>query len=172
MSHFRQQFEKKVAENKSRLRRFLTRLEKDPPLLLDTYAEQIDKEVWEETNCLACSNCCRTMTPTYTMEDIHRIATHFRMSPSSFKEKWLYKNKNGDWMNRLQPCQFLDFTTNMCSIYKIRPADCVGFPHLTKKKMLEYLHVHKQNIKFCPATYLMVEKMIRAVNEREITEIE
>jgi Fe-S-cluster containining protein len=49
--------------------------------------------------------------------------------------------------------------TNMCSIYEVRPADCAGFPHLTKKKMTEYIHVHKQNIEYCPATYKMVEKM-------------
>jgi Fe-S-cluster containining protein len=75
-------------------------------------------------------------------------------------------------MNRLQPCQFLDLKTNMCSIYEIRPADCAGFPHLTKKKMVEYMHVHKQNITFCPATFLMVEKMMLAVNEGEIIEID
>ena len=28
-----------------------------------------------------------------------------------------------------------------------------------KKKMTEYIHVHKQNVEYCPATYKMVEKM-------------
>jgi hypothetical protein len=62
-------------------------------------------------------------------------------------------------MNTRNPCQFLDKKTNMCSIYSIRPADCAGFPHLAKKKMVEYIHVHKQNVEYCPATYMMVEKM-------------
>jgi Fe-S-cluster containining protein len=154
-----------VAQHKSRLRRFLTKLENNPPLLLDTYTDRIDKEVWAETNCLACSNCCRSMTPTFTFQDMKRIATHFRMSVPTFKEKWLYKNKQGEWMNRVQPCQFLDLRTNMCSIYDIRPADCAGFPHLTKKKMVEYMHVHKQNIQFCPATFRMVVKLMRLVKE-------
>jgi Fe-S-cluster containining protein len=47
----------------------------------------------------------------------------------------------------------------MCSIYEVRPADCSGFPHLAKRKMTEYMHVHKQNVDLCPATYKMVEKM-------------
>jgi Fe-S-cluster containining protein len=97
-----------------------------------------------------------------------RIATHFRMSVPAFKEKWLYKNKKGEWMNRSQPCQFLDLRTNMCSIYDIRPVDCAGFPHLTKKKMVEYMHVHKQNIQFCPATFRMVVKLMRLVKETTV----
>jgi Fe-S-cluster containining protein len=85
------------------------------------------------------------------------------MSIKDFKEKWLYLNKEGEWMNRNQPCQFLDKQTNMCSIYEIRPLDCAAFPHLTKKKMVDYMHVHKQNIQFCPATYKMVEKLMVVV---------
>jgi Fe-S-cluster containining protein len=62
-------------------------------------------------------------------------------------------------VNISKPCQFLNLKSNKCSIYEVRPADCAGFPHLTKRKMTEYIHVHKQNIDYCPATYKMVEKM-------------
>ena len=31
---------------------------------------------------------------------------------------------------------------------------------LKKKKMVEYIHVHQQNVEYCPATYKMVEKMM------------
>jgi hypothetical protein len=165
MSYFRDKFDHDVIQHKSKLRRFLTKLEVNPPEQLDIYVEEIDKEVWAETDCLACSNCCRNMTPTFTFQDIRRIAAHFRMSATVFKEKWLYKNKEGEWMNRNQPCQFLDLTTNRCSIYEIRPADCAGFPHLTKKKMVEYIHVHKQNVQHCPATFKMVEKLMHLLKE-------
>ncbi|ANE53677.1 YkgJ family cysteine cluster protein [Flavisolibacter tropicus] len=163
MSNYLKKFNLSVIQSRSRLRRFLTKLEKQPPKTLDLIAEEVDKEVWAETNCLACSNCCRNMTPTYTFQDIKRIATHFRMSISDFKAKWLYKNKQGEWMNVSQPCQFLDLKTNMCSIYAIRPQDCADFPHLTKKKMVDYMHVHKQNVQYCPATFKMVEKMMERV---------
>jgi Fe-S-cluster containining protein len=82
------------------------------------------------------------------------------MTPAGFKEKYLvYVKKDKDWQNIKQPCQFLNLTDNKCSIYAVRPTDCAEFPHLTKKKMTDYLHVHKQNISFCPATYNMVERM-------------
>jgi len=82
------------------------------------------------------------------------------MKPKDFKHKWLYFDKReNDWMNKSRPCQFLDLQSNMCSIYEVRPADCAGFPHLTKKPMTDYMYVHKQNIEYCPATMLFVEKL-------------
>lgn len=167
MSCFRQTSYEEITNTKALLRGFLTDLEQGPPLLLDSYAEQIENEVWAETDCLACANCCRTMSPVFTNQDIKRIATHFRLSIAVFKNKWLYKSGTDTWMNRMQPCQFLDLKTNKCSIYAVRPADCAGFPHLTKKRMVDYMHVHKQNIAYCPATFKLVEKLMRMLTENK-----
>lgn len=135
-------------------------MEKKAPKGLHAIMVEVDKEVWATTDCLTCGNCCKKMTPTFTPADLKRISAHFDLTVPAFKEKWLtYDKKAGDWQNKKQPCQFLNKADNKCSIYAIRPADCAGFPHLTKKKPLDYLHVHKQNIEYCPATYKMVEKM-------------
>jgi Fe-S-cluster containining protein len=151
---------KKYLSAKRSLRYFLTKTENNPPKDLDIISEQLDKEVWKDTNCLGCANCCKVMSPTYTFQDIKRISAHFNMRMKDFKEKWLeFDKKEGDWMNKSRPCQFLDLKTNMCSIYDIRPDDCAQFPHLTKKGMKNYLHVHRQNIEYCPATYKWVEKL-------------
>jgi Fe-S-cluster containining protein len=100
------------------------------------------------------------MTPTFSVKDIKRISAHFKLTPTEFKDKWLvYDKKDKDWQNKKQPCQFLNLTDNKCSIYAIRPDDCAGFPHLTKRKTIEYIDVHKQNLQYCPATFKMVEKM-------------
>jgi uncharacterized protein len=152
-------FKKKVASNKSAFKRFLTKLENNPPRGLTRTILEKDTETWQETDCLSCANCCKTMSPTYTPGDLKRISAHFGMSVNAFKEKWLYKDRNGDWMNRNQPCQFLNLIDNKCSIYPIRPKDCAGFPHHNKKPFTDYAHVFKQNIEYCPATYKMVEKM-------------
>jgi len=153
-------FAQKVRYHKKSFKSFLSKLEKNPPKKLHQLLGQVDKEVWAETDCLSCGNCCKKMTPTFSVKDIKRISAHFDMTPDLFKEKWLrYDKKDGDWQNKQQPCQFLNLADNKCSIYPIRPADCAGFPHLTKKKMVDYIHVHKQNIQYCPATYKMVEKM-------------
>ena len=122
--------------------------------------DKIDKEVWEEVHCLSCANCCKVMSPTYTPQDIKRISAHLGMKPKDLKEKWLYKDKkSGDWMNQTQPCQFLDLKTNMCTIYEVRPVDCADFPHFLKKPQKDYLYINKQNIEYCPASMLMIEKL-------------
>src|SRR4029079_5892133 len=126
----------------------------------------VEKDAWREVNCLSCGNCCKTMTPTFKDKDMKRISAHLNMTVQEFKDKWLYKQRGtGDWLNKSTPCQFLDLDTNMCSIYEVRPADCAGFPHFSKKKMTYYIHTHKQNLEYCPATYRMVEKMMEKLKQ-------
>ena len=152
-------FRKNVVKNKSAFKRFLSRIEKMPPKGLDKIAVETDIAVWKTTDCLSCANCCKTMSPTYTNQDLIRIAKHIGMTVAGFKEKYLYKDKIGDWLNKKQPCQFLNLDDNKCSIYEVRPRDCAGFPHHTRRRMIDYMHVFKQNIEYCPATYKLVQLM-------------
>jgi Fe-S-cluster containining protein len=154
-------FRKKARKNKSKFRRFLTGIENNVPRGLTRVVQNVELEVWKETDCLSCANCCKTMTPTFTNTDIKRIAAHLEQTPDEFKARYLRKErkKDGDWLNKTEPCQFLNLKDNKCSIYEVRPADCAGFPHLPKK-MVDYMHVHKQNLEYCPATYRLVEKMM------------
>ena len=153
-------FRKKLSLYRTPFRKYLNRSEKFPPTAIDKHTPVIEQEVWAEVDCLSCANCCKRMTPTFTPQDIKRISAHFNETPAVFVKKWLKKDRNKDFVNKQQPCQFLDLTTNMCGIYAIRPVDCSGFPHLSKKKWVEYAHVHKQNIDYCPATLKMVEKIV------------
>ena len=155
-------FKNKALKNKGKLRRFLSRIEKAPPRNLTALTTIMEQEVWKETDCLSCANCCKTMTPTFNNADIKRISAHFGQTPDEFKRKWLKKDRQGDYVNTRQPCQFLNLKDNKCSIYEIRPLDCSGFPHLPKR-MKDYIHVHKQNIEYCPATYRLVEKMMERI---------
>ncbi len=153
-------FRKKLLLYRKSFRKFLNKTEKEPPRGIDRITNVVEQEVWAEIDCLSCANCCKKMTPTFTPQDLKRISAHFNETPEQFKMKWLKLDKNKDLVNKQQPCQFLDLATNMCSIYAIRPVDCSGFPHLSKKKWIEYAYVHKQNIDYCPATFKMVEKMM------------
>ena len=161
-------FRQQVRHNKRKIKSFLSRLEKKPLRRLDQLKAEADRAVWKVTDCLDCANCCKTMSPTYTKKDIQRIAKHLGMTQKAFQEKWLYKDKTGDWMNVKQPCQFLDLSTNMCSIYEVRPRDCAGFPHHNKRKMVEYMHMYKQNIEYCPATYRVVEQIMEIAKKETI----
>jgi len=161
-------FRQVVLRNKRRMRTFLSRLEKKVPKGLQAHALEANEKAWERTDCLDCANCCKTMSPTYTKEDIRRISAHLGMTEKAFREKWLYKDKTGDWMNVKQPCQFLDLKTNMCDIYAVRPRDCAGFPHHNKKMGVDYMHMYKQNIEYCPATYRLVETIMDKAANKEL----
>ncbi len=158
-------FKQRARHNKRSFRKFLTKLEKQPPTGLQRLTVRLEKEVWKEVDCLSCANCCKTMTPTFNAKDIKRISAHLGQTEDEFKTKWLHRERGGDrdWLNKTEPCQFLDMKTSMCSIYEVRPADCAGYPHLSKK-MKDYGHVYKQNIEYCPATYKLVEKMMLHLN--------
>ncbi len=157
-------FDKKVANKKAGLKKFLKKLDKIVPENMEDLVQEVDKTVWEDIDCLACANCCKTMTPTYNRKDIRRIADHFGMKPKQFKEKWLYKDKNGDWMNVSTPCQFLQ-EDHKCSIYEIRPDDCAGFPHHDKKDFDLYNDTYAQNVTRCPATFELVSRLKKRVEK-------
>lgn len=161
-------FKKRLPFHQKRLRQFLSKIEAKNPKNLDSVVEKLDKETWKDIDCLACANCCKMMTPTYTPKDLKRISKHLKMSVNEFKKKWLYKDKSGDWMNTSTPCQFLK-KDNKCSIYEVRPVDCSGFPHIAKKKVIDYIHIQKQNLAFCPATFKVVEKMEKYWEEKKFT---
>jgi uncharacterized protein len=152
---------KKYQKNKKPFKKFIKNLETSDVSDVMGIAKAVEKEVWQEVNCLSCANCCKKMTPTLTKTDKHRIADHLNITVKEFKTKYLlYDKDDKDWRMQQQPCVFLNLETNMCNIYEFRPDDCRGFPHLVKEPMESYAYIHKQNIKYCPATYLWVEKMM------------
>jgi Fe-S-cluster containining protein len=161
-------FRKEAKTHKRKFRRFLSKIEKNPPRGINKLATEIEKEVWHTVDCLSCAKCCKTMTPTFSNADINRISAFLGQTPDEFKEKYLRRERGGDrdWLNRKEPCQFLDLKTNHCSIYEVRPSDCAGFPHLSKS-LRDFSHVHKQNLECCPASFKMVEKMMEKIENRE-----
>jgi hypothetical protein len=158
-------FKQAAYRKKKSLTGFLKKLDRIVPHDMPKLVAATDKEVWEEVKCLDCSNCCKTMTPTFTPTDIKRISTHLGMTAKSFKEKWLFQDAdNGDWVNKTQPCQFL-LKSNKCSIYDVRPRDCAEFPHHKKKPFDLYTDTFTNNLHHCPATLTLVQNLKKKVEE-------
>jgi Fe-S-cluster containining protein len=154
-------FTTRAKREKQTLSIFLDKLDEIVPEGMEEVVAKVDAEVWQEIDCTTCANCCKTMTPVFTKEDVVRISTHLRMSPASFRNKWLKKDETKQWVNTTQPCQFL--VDNKCSIYEVRPSDCAEFPHHNKKPFDEYNTTFKNNLVHCPATLMMVEKLKKVV---------
>jgi len=153
-----------AARKRKSLSVFLDKLDDLVPEDMPELVAKADTAMWAEVNCMECANCCKTMTPTFTKADVKRISAHLEMKPKEFAEKWLTKDDSGDWINKTQPCQFLD--GNKCSIYAVRPADCAEFPHHNKKPFDAYNETFKNNLIHCPATLNLVSRLKKVV-ERE-----
>lgn len=158
-----QKFGRRAARNKGALIRFLRKLDEIVPEDLPALVAETDAEVWKVVNCTTCANCCKTMTPTFTKQDIRRVSKHLGMKPKAFVDKWLFQDPdNGDWVNKLQPCQFLR-PDNLCGIYEVRPADCAEFPHHNKKPFDDYNETFIGNVPRCPATNELVSRLMKRV---------
>ncbi len=162
-----EKFRKKAESKRKSLENFLQKLDDTVPEDLSEIVEEEDNKVWQNIDCTTCANCCKTMTPVFTPDDIRRIATHLRMTPRAFSEKWLIKEEDtGSIVNRSVPCSFLE--NNKCSIYEVRPQDCAEFPHHQKRPFDLYNETFIQNITRCPATFELVKSIKKRIeNEYE-----
>ncbi|MXV37085.1 YkgJ family cysteine cluster protein [Flavobacteriaceae bacterium Ap0902] len=158
MKYAIEEYHQKAVAKDAQHRTFLKWLKKKKPKDLDQVAQAFHKEVFEEINCLDCANCCKTTGPLFTEKDIERIASHLKLKPSQFIEKYLHKDEDNDWVLNKLPCPFLAID-NYCLIYKVRPKACAEFPHTDRRKLYQINDLTIQNTKICPAAYEVVERM-------------
>lgn len=160
-----QRFIRRAHQKKKSLGKFLNKLKRKPPEKLLSIVRKANEETEKEIACLECSNCCRTMTPTFKKSEVRKIAAFMGMTYKEYFDKYLMIDKdNGDIVNQNQPCQHLDLKTNYCEIYAIRPWDCSGFPHFKRRDFLDQTAVYTENLHRCPITLSVIEKIEAEVN--------
>lgn len=150
---------KEVSKNKAdENRKFLNRLKKHDARKVDDAFHNTHEEVFEEVDCLACANCCKTTSPIFYQTDIERAAKALRVKPGDFIEKYLRVDEDKDYVLKSSPCPFLD-NDNYCSIYESRPKACREYPHTDRKKMVQITELTYKNTLVCPAVLEMVERL-------------
>ncbi len=154
LDRFKNISKNKSAENK----KFLHSLKKKDPRTVDDIFHVVHDEVFEEINCLACANCCKTTSPIFYQIDIERVARAVKMKPGDFIEKYLRIDEDKDYVLKSSPCPFLD-SENYCSVYEDRPKACREYPHTNRKKMVQIMELTHKNTLVCPAVFEMVERL-------------
>lgn len=139
-------------------KKFFNRLKRRPPKKLDEITLAIHDEVFEETDCMSCANCCKTTGPLFERKDIDRIAKHLRMKPADFEASYLRVDEDNDWVLQQVPCSFL-LDDNACMIYDVRPKACREYPHTNRKKIYQIATTTQNNVAICPAAFAIVERM-------------
>lgn len=149
---------RRAKDRKAETRKFFARLRKKKPKSLDQQVHQLHEEVFEEIDCLACANCCKTTSPVFTDKDISRISKHFRMKPSQFVAEYLHLDAEDDYVLNGAPCPFLG-ADNYCLMYEVRPKACREYPHTNRKRFHQVLGLTLKNTEICPATARIVERL-------------
>jgi uncharacterized protein len=147
------------AENK----KFINRLKKTRPNKLDEITHLLHKDAFNNISCLDCANCCSSISPMITDNDIARIAKFLKMKPSVLMEKHLHLDNDQDYVFNITPCPFL-MKDNFCSIYNARPKACREYPHTDRKHFYQILDLTLKNTFICPAVFEIVENLKREIS--------
>lgn len=127
---------------------------------IDERVFRITRRVWSRIDCTACANCCREMKPSFSQEDVERIAGRLGLDPKSLNDAYLERNEpleENPWQTRTTPCPFLK--DNRCSIYEDRPSDCSGYPHLYKTEFTSRTMGVIERTFTCPIVYETMEEL-------------
>ena len=146
--------QRKSGENK----KFLQSLKKKDSRQVDKAFHHAHEKVFEELDCLACGNCCRTTSPIFYQNDIERVGKALRMKPGDFIDTYLRVDDEDDYVLKSSPCPFLG-ADNHCSVYGDRPKACREYPHTNRKKMIQIMDLTHKNTLVCPAVFEIVERL-------------
>ncbi|MCX8080882.1 MAG: YkgJ family cysteine cluster protein [Bacteroidia bacterium] len=144
-----------------RNKKLFQRLKKIHASHTDRIFREAHEDVFSNTNCLACANCCKTTSPIFREKDIERIASFLRMTPGDFSQKFLKTDEDHDKVLKETPCPFLG-PDNVCAIYEVRPLACQNYPHTHRKNIMALAHLTLNNSLICPA----VQEILKKVNEK------
>jgi uncharacterized protein len=149
-------WQKKSADHQKQYKQFLNRADKNKVLKA---LPALHSAAFEKIDCLQCANCCKNYSPRFKTPDIKRISKQLKMKEGDFINTYLQIDSDGDYVLQSKPCPFLG-ADNFCSIYEVRPSDCIRFPYTDEDVLLKRQQLTLKNSSFCPAVYYVLEKLL------------
>ncbi len=153
-----QHFLDRAKSSKKENKKLISRLKKLKPKELDSIINNLHEEAFKVIDCLECANCCSSISPAITDNDIQKIAKALRIKPSVVVDKYMYLDDEHDYIMNCSPCPFL-MKDNYCEIYDSRPLACKGYPHTDRNKMNQILNLTLKNTAICPAVSYIIEEL-------------
>jgi Fe-S-cluster containining protein len=139
------------------------KLKRLPTDRVDRLFNEAHQDAFDQFDCIACANCCKTISPIITNRDIDRMAKGLGIKPSALVEKHLTIDSDGDYVFTSSPCPFLQ-DDNYCLIYDYRPKACREYPHTDRRRMHQILNITLKNIEVCPVVFNVVEQIKVQIN--------
>jgi Predicted Fe-S-cluster oxidoreductase len=116
--------------------------------------------VMEQTDCLQCANCCKSLGPAIYDKDIEKMSKALKIKPSEVVAQYLRVDEDGDYVFQSMPCPFL-MPDNYCMIYENRPKACREYPHTDRKKFVQIYKLTVKNAHTCPVAYGVLDKLTK-----------
>jgi Fe-S-cluster containining protein len=145
-------------QDKKKFNQLISKLQKVKKQEIDEFVHNLHAELFADTDCLQCGNCCKSLGPLLNDHDIRRLSKHLRMKPSVFTETYLRVDEDGDYVYKSMPCPFL-MDDNYCMVYDARPKACREYPHTDKVNFQQILKLSLKNTKTCPIVYKIFQEL-------------
>jgi hypothetical protein len=158
MNHDQETWPKKAIIEKNSNRSFLTFLRSKEKSVVIYELKNHHQNVFSQTNCLSCANCCKTTPALLTKEDINRISRFLRIGASQFQKQYVIQDINNEYVFHSVPCVFLQ-NDNTCKVYEVRPQACRRFPHTDEDDYIYHTKMNLENTIICPAAYKILEEL-------------
>lgn len=125
---------------------------------VDEIAHRIDKKLRDQIDCQQCGNCCKSLMPSVTNNEIDKLSRIDKISSNDFIDRFIEVD-NIDDIKYLKdsPCKYLHYKS--CSIYTNRPEVCKSYPHTQKNKFVTRTYGMIDNYGICPIVFNLFEEL-------------
>ena len=141
----------------------INKLSEQDSRVLDTLFVSETQEVFKNTDCLTCANCCKNYSPIIEPEEIPMLCKAIGIESSQLFQDYVEMDEDGDFVFKSQPCPLLNLDDNKCNIYENRPKACREYPHTNMKEMKKHLDLLEKNIEICPAAEEIVRRVLNQI---------
>jgi hypothetical protein len=138
--------------------RFRTFLKGQNDAKVDSIVHRLNKEVESQIDCTECGNCCKTLRPCVTNKEIETLIKIDKVSREYFIENFTERDDLED-IKYLKdtPCKYL--SGKKCSIYDVRPMDCISYPNIHKSSFNSRTLGMIENYGICPIVFNVLERL-------------
>jgi len=147
-----------VAANLKLLQKTIQKLARVNPRDLDSLVHTLHEQAFSFYDCLGCANCCRSISPAISHNDVEQLGKKLKSKPSDLVVKYMRLDEEGDYVFRAAPCPFID-DENYCSVYSHRPKACREYPHTDRARFYQLLKLSLKNAEICPVVYTILMKL-------------
>ena len=158
------EYEKLIQQSNAKhkeILRHMRHLSKFNRIGFDKIVHAYHEEIFSAIDCTKCGNCCRNLGPRFRETDIKHICRSRGLSEKAFRNEYLEQDPDGvGFILKELPCPFQN-ADNTCAEYENRTLSCREFPHTLSTNIQRKLVGLALDSQFCPAAYLICEKIIK-----------